>query len=264
MAKTFDEHIEMARAAWDAHHPSWMEGLRKKHPGREQGLARGQVYLDADQVRVLGDITDQRVLALACGPDAVQAFSLANLGARVTGCDLSPVAIEIAKKNAEKTGLDVEFAAADSQVLAGIPDGGFDLVYSHGCFIFYEDLPRAFRTWYRVLRPGGRVFIKEDHFVSRLLEETDGAIKATRSYHDKTPEYFTTGPSDLPDVEFSHTLAETINAMVAAGFILEYMEEPCSRESYQTMPEQLPSHVLMVARKPVGAEGVNKPMDRDR
>jgi ubiquinone/menaquinone biosynthesis C-methylase UbiE len=274
MSKTFEQHIEMARKGWDSYHPTWMEMLRKQHPGREERLAQGEVCLDADQCRTLGDLRGQRVLVLACGPDATQAFSLANLGAQVTACDLSPAAVEIARENAEKMGIDVEFVVAESQTLPGIADESFDLVYSDLCFLYYQDLRRAFKSWYRVLREDGRVFLREEHFVTSCLEETGGMLKVTRSYHDTAPEYCTFigtpmaathgWTSDLPDVEFSHTLAETFNALAQTGFVFERMVEPCAGEDAPLPLRQLPKYVLVVARKPGKEEKANKRIKRDQ
>ena len=136
------------------------------------------------------------------------------------------------------------------------------------------DLRRAFKSWYRVLREDGHVFVREGYFVTSCLEETDGMLKVTRPYHDTAPEYCTFigtpmaathgWTSDLPDVEFSHTLAETFNALAQAGFIFERMVEPCAGEDAPLPLRQLPKYVLAIARKPGKEEKANKRIKRDQ
>lgn len=278
MSKSFEENIEIARKAWDSYHPAWIQMLRKQHPGREQRLASGEVLRDVDECQMLGDIKGKRVLALACGPDATQAFSLANLGAQVTACDISSSAIEIARKIADEIGIDVTFVVAESQTLPGIADGAYDLVYAQMNFCYYEDLPKAFATWYRVLHPGGRLFAQEMHFVTQCLEEVAGSLTVTRRYDDSKPHYCTFigtpmaaahgWSSDLPDVEFPHTLAELLNAMAAAGFVFERMMEPSGRDEKDTPISKLPASVLITATKPdqgnMGEHGLPADADRPR
>jgi 2-polyprenyl-3-methyl-5-hydroxy-6-metoxy-1,4-benzoquinol methylase len=74
-----------------------------------------------------------RVLDVACGGGDV-ALSLKRLADRagfpvkVTGCDLSPVAVEFAQQTAKSLGLEVEFFEHDA--LIGEIPGTFDLVTS--------------------------------------------------------------------------------------------------------------------------------------
>ena len=54
--------------------------------------------------------------------------------------------------------------AADSR--AGIPDGSVDVVTTRSVLIYVKDKAAAFRAFYRVLKPGGRVSLFEP--VNRL------------------------------------------------------------------------------------------------
>ena len=165
-------------------------------------------------IRALGDVSELALLDVCCACDASQAFSWANLGATVTACDLSPEAIRIARDNARKLGLAVDFHVADAQTLEPIPDAAFDIVFAT-YLCWFEDLPLACRNWHRVLRPGGRLLTHFHHPVTCDLAVEDGRIMPQRDYFDTRPirEDFTGTPladrnggwgKSVPCVEFHH------------------------------------------------------------
>jgi SAM-dependent methyltransferase len=69
--------------------------------------------------------------------------------------DLSPGMVEVALRNAENLGLDVDGRVADAERIP-YDDGTFDLVVGHAVLHHIPDLPAAFREVLRVLKPGGR------------------------------------------------------------------------------------------------------------
>ncbi len=64
--------------------------------------------------------------------------ALARHGARVTALDASPAALELARENAEATGLAVDFVRGD--MLERLPRGPFDLVVSNPPYVAESDL----------------------------------------------------------------------------------------------------------------------------
>jgi ubiquinone/menaquinone biosynthesis C-methylase UbiE len=69
--------------------------------------------------------------------------------------DLSPGMVEVALRNAEGLGLDVDGRVADAERIP-YDDNSFDLVVGHAVLHHIPDLPAAFREILRVLKPGGR------------------------------------------------------------------------------------------------------------
>jgi ubiquinone/menaquinone biosynthesis C-methylase UbiE len=69
--------------------------------------------------------------------------------------DLSPGMVEVALRNAENLGLDVDGRVADAERIP-YDDNSFDLVVGHAVLHHIPDLPAAFREVLRVLKPGGR------------------------------------------------------------------------------------------------------------
>ncbi|CAG7637300.1 class I SAM-dependent methyltransferase [Paenibacillus allorhizosphaerae] len=183
-----NDHLLMIQKQWDAYHPEYMEAILKDRPDYYKFFAEGGVD-DSFEFRLLGDVRGLRLLDTCCACDASQAFTWTNLGAKVTACDIREVAIEIAKKNAAIMDLDVDFQVADAQTLPPIPNDAYDIVYAT-YLVWYEDIEKAFKTWYRVLKPGGRVLYAGVHPLSKLLQENNGMLEIKRRYHDRAPHYY--------------------------------------------------------------------------
>ena len=85
-------------------------------------------------------------------------------GYSVTGIDHSPAAIELARRNAEAAGVQVDFQVADALELTGF-DGRFDTVVDSAFYHVFQDDEqlqlRYARTLHRVTRPGARLFMFE-------------------------------------------------------------------------------------------------------
>lgn len=69
--------------------------------------------------------------------------------------DLSPGMVDVALRNAERLGLDVDGRVADAERIP-YEDDTFDLVVGHAVLHHIPDVPAAFREVLRVLKPGGR------------------------------------------------------------------------------------------------------------
>ncbi|WP_329542177.1 class I SAM-dependent methyltransferase [Streptomyces sp. NBC_01358] len=97
------------------------------------------------------------VLDCACGI-GTQALGLAALGYRVTGSDLSPVAVTRAAREAASRGLTLSVTAADMTTLP-FRDGSFDIVVCADNSLPHLLTPQAVLAalgeMRRVLRPGG-------------------------------------------------------------------------------------------------------------
>ncbi len=98
-----------------------------------------------------------RVLDVACGTGNV-AIPAAAAGATVTGVDLTPRMLEVARRRADEAAVDVEWREADAEDLP-FEDGSFDVVVSaFGC-MFAPRHDVVADELARVLRPGGRLAV---------------------------------------------------------------------------------------------------------
>src|SRR5262245_25806255 len=119
-----------------------------------------------------GDLRGRRVLEIGCG-EGVAACQLAYCGARVTGIDLSPASIEVARRRLALHGFEADFRVADIAT-DDLGEGCFDVVW---CDLILHhlvaELDGVMRRLARALRPGGL-------FVAREPLAYAGWLKALR------------------------------------------------------------------------------------
>ncbi|GAA5049843.1 SAM-dependent methyltransferase [Thermocatellispora tengchongensis] len=98
-----------------------------------------------------------RALDLGCG-EGGDAIWLARQGWRVTGVDVSRVALERAAARAASLGLEVEWAQADLTAEAP-PAGPYDLVSAHYFPLLRQDGHAALRRLLDTVAPGGTLLV---------------------------------------------------------------------------------------------------------
>jgi len=106
---------------------------------------------------LLPPVRGASVLDAGCGTGNFS-FKLAEQGCRVTGTDLSPEMLTVARGKAANRAVPILFRQMDIEKLT-FADGTFDAVYSLAVFEFLSEPERAFRELFRVLQPGGRLLI---------------------------------------------------------------------------------------------------------
>ena len=82
------------------------------------------------------------------------AILLARAGHRVTGIDLTAAMLAEAEADARGEGVAVRFARMDAQS-PDFPDASFDAVVTRNLTWTLPDPEKAYRAWFRLLRPGG-------------------------------------------------------------------------------------------------------------
>lgn len=104
------------------------------------------------------DCNGKRMLEYGCGPGS-QAFRLSAKGAHITGIDISDVAIELAKEEALRQGVNPEFKVMNAEKLE-FPDATFDRIIG-SAIIHHLELHQAYQELVRCLKNGGEaVFIE--------------------------------------------------------------------------------------------------------
>ena len=210
-----EDYLTVNRKNWDERAPA-----HAASPGYALDKFLGDPSYLSDVVRFdvprLGDIRGLRGVHLQChiGTDTV---SLARLGARMTGVDFSPVAIAEARGLAERLGLDMDFVESDVySVLDVLEPASYDLVFTGiGALCWLPDIRRWAEVVAGLLRPGGRLFLREGHPVLWSLDETrtDGVLSVEYPYFEH-PEPFVSDEDDTyveTDVAFTNTVSHSWN-----------------------------------------------------
>jgi SAM-dependent methyltransferase len=196
-----------------------------------KGFLEGKSSLNTIELDLLGDLKNKSILHLQChfGQDSI---SLARLGARVTGVDLSDKAIAKGKELVKQTGADVSFVCCDIYELEQHLQEQFDVVFTtYGTIGWLPDLDKWAKIVSRFLKPGGNFVFAEfhpvvwmfdndfqkvayDYFNSGPIVETEGGTYADREADIR-----------LTSVSWNHSISEVLNSLLTHGLQIELFNE---------------------------------------
>jgi SAM-dependent methyltransferase len=222
-------------ANWNSRVPLHERGYGLERYREDPAALSGVVTFDRPR---LGDVAGLAGVHLQChlGTDTL---SLARLGARMTGLDFSAPALDVARRLAADCGAEIAYVESDVYgAVEALGAGRFDLVYTGmGALCWLPDVRRWAEVVGRLLRPGGRLFLREGHPMLWSLSQPrpDGLVVVEHPYFE-TPEgtrFVETktyveheGELAAPEsVEFNHGLGEVVTALQAAGLALTALEE---------------------------------------
>ncbi|MBT2208839.1 MULTISPECIES: class I SAM-dependent methyltransferase [Actinomadura] len=214
------------RAHWDV----WAAAHGQDAYYDTAGLVAGADSLTDVERGAVGEVEGLDVLHVQChiGFDAI---SLARSGARVTGVDFSPVALEKGRALAERCGVDVRFVEADATDLPERMRGRFDLAYAaYGILCWIADVDAWMRSVAATLRPGGRLVLVDFHPLLQMVETVEPLVLDFPYAFDGPHEYASSGSyatetGPTTSVEFAHSLGEIVTAAAAAGLRVTRLDE---------------------------------------
>ena len=206
-------------------------------------------------------------------------LSLARLGGHLTGVDLSPQSLAIARDVAARAGVDIRYVEAEVTAAAPVVGATFDHVHtSIGTICWVQDLSAWARTVADLLRPGGTFFFRDQHPILASLDDTvSNAVVPGYRYFAMPPgqawtyaDGITYTDGDTAQIrarrnyEWPHPLAEILQALLGAGLELVALGEH-DRLPWQALPmmvaedgayvlpspwrERVPLALSLVARK---------------
>lgn len=218
------DYLALNRANWDdraaAHAASPDYAVSELIDGTRE--LSGVVAFDK---ALLGDIRGLKTLHLQChiGTDTL---SLHRLGAQVTGLDLSLASLAQAREIATRAGAAIDYVEADVYSAPEALDGRtFDLVYTGiGALCWLPSIDRWADVVSQLLRPGGRLFIREGHPMLwtfdedvrpefSYFEQSEGTVWTEAGTYVETDHEFTANTS----VEWNHGLGEIVTALLGHG-----------------------------------------------
>jgi len=224
-----DEYMEANRANWDQRAPA-----HAMSPGYNVQRFIDDPAFIGEVVRfdrpLLGDLSGLTGVHLQChiGTDTI---GLSRLGARMTGLDFSSAAIEQARTLVAKSGDEVTFVESDVYDAASALGGEqFDLVFTGiGALCWLPSISRWAATVAALLKPGGRLFIREGHPMLWSLADArpDGLLVVDLPYFERDePSMWEDGGTYVEtDVvftantthEWNHGLGEIVTALISQG-----------------------------------------------
>jgi SAM-dependent methyltransferase len=249
-----DDYLAINKAMWDDRAPA--------HAGSpDYGFDRfvaDPAHLSAvvrfDQPR-LGDISGLRAIHLQChiGTDTL---SLARLGARMSGLDLSTASLFHARDLAARTGTDITYYESDVYRAAEVAEGPYDLVYTGiGALCWLPSVRQWAQVVASLLRPGGRLFIREGHPMLWAHDETLVPPRLGYPYfetaeplviNEENPGTYVATDVTLKvglSHSWNHGIGEIFTALTEAGLTMTAFEEHdsvpwCAFPGYMTQDDK--------------------------
>lgn len=176
-------------------------------------------YDRPNTLKLIPEINGKHILDAACGPGKY-AEVLLGQGATITGFDISPKMIELAKSRNKGQG---EFFVHDlSQPIERLEDESFDTIICALALHYLEDWNPTLQEFCRVLKPEGALVVSVEHpffeylyFKSKKYFEVE-AVKATWSGFGKR----------IKMHSYRRPLIECIRPITNNGFYLDQLIEP--------------------------------------
>lgn len=152
------------QAYWDAH-PCGTQFTDLEWGSREffEQVEQFRYTLQPFMNRIIrfNEYKGKNLLEIGCGL-GTDLLQFARAGAHVTGVDLTPASIDLARKRFSLYGVPATFQVADAESLP-FPDASFDVVYSFGVLHHTPDTQKAINEVFRVLKPGGEMILMLYH-----------------------------------------------------------------------------------------------------
>jgi SAM-dependent methyltransferase len=224
------------RLAWNAgeqHHREAVFDL-VLHELKTPGLSCLDQYAQAGLEAL--NYKGKTVAQLACN-NGRELMSVVKLGAgRGVGFDISETFIEQGRELAEKSGIACELIVVDVCEIEESSHGQFDIVIiTVGALGWFEDLTVVFGTVVDLLKPGGDLFIYEQHPFTEMLD-LKASVEAPRLSCDyfKAEPYRELGGLDYysgefydspPAFWFVHTFSKVMQAIIDQGMQITRIEE---------------------------------------
>jgi SAM-dependent methyltransferase len=243
-----EDYRAVNRAWWDERAAAHAAALDGQRYAADPGFLSPVVRFDLPR---LGAVSGLRGVHLQChiGTDTV---SLARLGASMTGLDFSAAAVRQARRLAGRIGADARFVQAEVYAAVEVLGrGAFDLVYTGiGALCWLPGIGRWAQVAADLLRPGGRLFLREGHPMLWALDKAgpEDLLVVRYPYFEQeepliledTGSYLPTGAvfQHASTRVWNHGLGEILTAVLDAGLQITALTEHDS-VPWQALPGKM-------------------------
>jgi len=222
-----DNFLEINKKSWNARLESHLASAFYDMPN----FLKGKSSLNKIELDLLGTVKGKKILHLQChfGQDSI---SLSRMGAKVTGVDLSDLAIEKGKSLAKELGTDTKFICSNVYDLDEHLNEKFDIVFtSYGTISWLPDLNQWAGLISRYLKPSGQFIFAEFHPIVWAYDDNFTEIKyyynniepiaeeETGTYADKSANI------KQAFVCWNHGIGEVVNNLIENGLRIKDLQE---------------------------------------
>ncbi len=185
-------------------------------------------YDRPNTLALLPEVEGKSILDAACGPGKY-AEILLERGATVTGFDISPKMVELAK---ERNGGQGNFFVHDlSKPFETLPDESFDIVLCALALQYVHDWTLTIREFHRVLKPQGSLVISTEHPFFDF-----NFFKATNYFQTEPVKCTWKGFGTPVEVNsYRRPLIACISPITENGFYLDKLVEPLPTAEFERL-----------------------------
>lgn len=269
---------EQNRASWNA-----ATKQHNTHKGDQAAFLRnGGSTLFPEEIELLGDVRGKSLVHLQCNAGQDTLSIAQQLGASVTGIDISDEAITFAEQLASDSGIPGTFVRADVYEWFNTNTQQFDVAFaSYGAICWLSDLDAWGHGIAAALEPGGHFVLMDFHPVLSLL---DGVLSGNWSkakdylggkhlaYKYGVGDYVALSQGGLtldgdpvpagpdwinsnPAYQFGWGLADVVSALLQAGLVLKTLHEYAYSNGFMPYPDHM---VEIDGRRMTFGEGMPK------
>lgn len=195
-------------------------------------------------LKMIGGQKGLKLLDLGCG----QGFfsrEFFKAGAFVTGVDLAPKLIQIAKERSSK---EINFIVSSADNLGSIANNSFDIVVTILAIQNMKNVEKVFKEASRVLNPGGSFFIVMNHPAFRIPKKSSWNFDEKLNIQYRRVDEYSSSSSATIDmhpgkkideattISFHHSLQYYFEALNKSGFMVSRLHEWNSHKESQPGP----------------------------
>lgn len=209
------EILELNKQSW--------EKSAERFFGRTALPQYGPFAYTEDELQLLGDVSNKKVLEIGCGSGHSLQY-MGNQGAQeLWGLDLTTKQLEAANRVLQDQQARVQLFESPMEENPGLPSEYFDIIYSIYALGWTADLAQTLTHIYSYLKPGGIFVFSWEHPMHDRFTYDNGDFKLAKSYTQEGPEYNEAWHNTV--VIHHRKLSTYINTLIQVGFTIEKISD---------------------------------------
>lgn len=222
----------------------------------DEGDPFHRYYVRPALFQTLGEVAGLSVLDLGCANGATTR-ALADLGARVTGVDVSPRLIELARQREAGTSRGITYLVGDAASLPMLADASFDRVIASMVLMDVSDAEGMIAEVGRLLNPGGRFVATLFHPCfsivdgsSWLIEEkefdTQVSVRIWRYREPFAAAVRAKSAQPVPTMGYHRPLSWYVERLTRHGLLIDALDEPLPTEDFSNYFPELGDRIATI------------------